>query len=183
MKLPTFTRDELTEFLSNGIPMPKSAIMDENTIDFYFGELEAFINSAENEYWARITSYLEITISVNEDDFLILRFVDNNVCYFLINTRPDMLDTLTTNEAEDVLAMVYGVIVFNDKWIEVNELVEEFTKELANSFEYNATKAKIKMDPHITKKLNKSPIQYPDKTMKMKDYDKYFKKNKDKKYG
>ena len=106
MTLTSFTRDELTEFLTDGVPMPASATIDENTIDFYFGELEAFINAAENDYWARISEYLEITISVNEEDFLRLRFSEKKVLFYLINTRPDILETMTATEASDVIAIV-----------------------------------------------------------------------------
>ena len=183
MKYKTFTKEELTEMLTDGIPMPNSALTDSNTIDFYFQELESFIKLAENEYDAKSTDYLEITIMVDDLDFIVLRYIHKKVFLYLANTRPDIIDTMTSQEATDVVGIVYGITVFNEKWIEVNELVEEFTEELANKLEYNATKAKVKMDPKLIAKLNKSPIQYPDKIMKMKDYDKYFKKNKDKKYG
>jgi len=58
MKFQTLSRDELTEYLTNGIPLPKSAMTDENTIDFYFEELLQFINVAENNYWAISSDYL-----------------------------------------------------------------------------------------------------------------------------
>ena len=183
MKLKSFTREELTELLTDGIPMPKSALTDENTIDFYFEELRSFINTAENEYWAKSTDYLELTITVDDNDFLILRFINDKVFVFLVNSRPDIIDTMTSDEASSVIGIVYGITVYNEKWIEVNELVDKFTEELENIIEYNSTKAKVKMDPKLLAKLNKSPVQYPDKTMKMKDFDKYFKKNKGKKYG
>ena len=96
MKLPTFTRDELTEFLTDGVPMPKSALTDENTINFYFDELLQFINLAENDYWAKSTDYLELTICVDDSDFLILRFVAGKVLIFLVNSRPDIIDTMTS---------------------------------------------------------------------------------------
>ena len=182
MKFTGLTRDELTEYLTNGIPLPKSALTDENTIDFYFEELLQFINLAENNYWAKSTDYLEITITVDDEDFIILRFVHDRIVIYLVNSREDILDTMTPEEASDVVGMVYGIVVYNEKWVQVNELVEVFTEELANKLEYNTTKAKVKMDPKILAKLNKSPIQYPDKMLKMKDYDKYFKKDKDKKY-
>ena len=54
------TREELTEMLTEGIPMPKSALMDENTIDFYFEELLAFINSAENVFEAKSTDSVSV---------------------------------------------------------------------------------------------------------------------------
>lgn len=183
MKYKTFTREEITEMLTDGIPMPKSALTDQNAIDFYFEELLAFINLAENEYEAKSTDYLEITIFVDDLEFLILRFIVDRVFIYLANTRPDIIETMTSEEATDVIGIVYGITVYNEKWVQVNELVDHFAQELENALEYNNTKAKIKMNPKVLEKLNKSPIQYPDKVMKIKDYDKYFKKNKDKKYG
>ena len=182
MKFESLSKDELTEYLTNGIPLPKSAMTDENTIDFYFEELLQFINIAENNYWAKSSDYLELTITSDDKDFLILRFVHDRVMIYLINSRPDIVDTMTPEEASDVVGMVYGIIVYNDKWVQVNELVEEFTEELVNKLEYNATKAKVKMDPKLLAKLNKSPLQRPDKTMSVKDYDKYFKKGNKKDY-
>lgn len=182
MTLKSLSREQLTDYLTNGIPLPASAMTDDNTIDFYFQELLQFINTADNDYWAKSSDYLELTITTDDKDFLILRFVHDVIMIYLVNSRPDIVDTMTPEEASDVVGMLYGIIVYNEKWIEVNELVEGFTQELMDKIEYNATKAKVKMDPKILAKLNKSPIQYPDKVLKMKDYDKYFKKDKDKKY-
>jgi len=72
MTFKSLSRDELTEYLTNGIPLPKSALTDDNTIDFYFEELLQFINIAENNYWAKSSDYLEITVTVDDEDFLIL---------------------------------------------------------------------------------------------------------------
>ena len=183
MKYKSFSREEISDFLTDGIPMPKSALTDENTIEFYFEELESFINSAENAFEAKSTDYLEITIFIDDLEFLILRFIVDRVFVYLANTRPDMIETMTSDEASDVVGIVYGITIYNEKWVHVNELVEEFTQELADKIEYNATKAKIKMDPKLIAKLNKSPIQRPDKTMNIKDCEKFYKKDKDKKYG
>jgi hypothetical protein len=182
MKFQDLTKDQLHEYLTNGIPLPASAMTDENTIDFYFEELSQFINIAENNYWARSSDYLELTITVDDDDFLILRFVHDRVMVYLVNMRPDIIETMTPEEASDVVGMVYGIVVYNDKWVQVNELVEEFTEELVNKHEYNATKAKVKMDPKLIAKLNKSPVQRPDKVLKMSDYKKYFKEGNKKDY-
>ena len=162
--------------------MPKSALTDENTIDFYFEELLSFINSAENVFEAKSTDYLEITIFIDDLEFLILRFIVDRVFIYLANTRPDMIETMTSDEASDIIGIVYGITIYNEKWVQVNELVEEFTQELADKIEYNATKAKIKMDPKLLAKLNKSPNQYPDNILKMSDYKKYFKKGDKKDY-
>jgi hypothetical protein len=183
MKYKAFSREELIDLLTNGVPMPESAILDEDIIYFYFKELESFINLAENEYEAKPTDHLELTIMVDDLDFVILRIVDNKVLLFLVNSRPDIIDTMTSQEATDVIGVVYGITIFNEKWIQVNDLVTQFTEELENALEYKSTKEKIKIDSKVLAKLDKSPVQYPDKTMKMKDYDKYFKKDKDKKYG
>jgi len=183
MKYKTFSKEELTDLLTNGVPMPESALADGNTIDFYFDELQSFINSAENEYEAKSTDYLEITILIDDLEFLILRYIHKKVYLYLANTRPDIIDTMTPQEASDVVGILYGIIVFNDKWIEVNELVDEFTEELINKLEYDATKEKVKMDANLLSKLDKYPQQGPDKALNIKDYDKYFKKGKGKKYG
>ena len=182
MTYQTLSRDELTEYLTNGIPLPKTAMTDENTIDFYFEELLQFINIAENNFWAKSSDYLELTVTVDDVDFLILRFIDDRIMFYLVNSRPDILDTLTPEEASDVVGMIYGIVVYNEKWVQVNELVEEFTAELINKLEYNATKEKLKMDPKLLAKLNKSPNQYPDNVLKMSDYKKYFKKGDKKDY-
>ena len=182
MTFKGLSKDELTVYLTEGIPLPKSAMTDENTIDFYFEELLQFINIADNNYWAKSSDYLEITITVDDEDFLILRYIAGNVMIYLVNMRPDILETMTPDEASDVVGMVYGIVVYNEKWVQVNELVEEFTEELVNKLEYNATKAKVKMDPKLLAKLNKSPIQTPDKVIKMSDYKKYFKKGNEKDY-
>ena len=183
MKFETLSKDKLSEYLTNGIPLPKSAMTDENTIDFYFEELESFINLAENRFSAKSTDYLEITIEVDFLDFVILRYISGSVFLYLVNSRPNIITDMTTDEATDIIGIVYGVTIYNEKWVQVNELVEEFTQELADKIEYNATKAKIKMDPKLLAKLNKSPIQRPDKTMNIKDFEKFYKKDKDKKYG
>ena len=180
MKYKTFSREELIEMLSNGIQMPKSSLVDEDTIIFYFEELLSFIKLADNTYDAKSSDYLEITATVDDLDFVILRYVGNKVFLFLANTRPDIIDTMTSQEATDIIGLVYGITVFNEKWVEVNELVEAFTEELIMDIEQ---KSKPKFDPKILEKLNKSTVQYPDKTMKPKDFHKYFKKDKDKKYG
>ena len=183
MELKEFSREELMDLLTNGIPMPKSSLVDDSVIIFYFEELLAFIKLAENTYDAKSTDYLEITIMVDDLDFIILRYVDKKVFLYLANTGPDIIDTMTSREATDIVGIVYGITVFNQKWIEVNELVEEFTQQLISNIEYKSKEKKSKLDPRILEKLNKSPVQYPDKTMKPKDFEKYFKKDKDKKYG
>ena len=83
----------------------------------------------------------------------------------------NIIDTMTPEEASDIVGIVYGIVVYNEKWVQVNELVEEFVEEFSNKAEYDATKAKINVDPKFLDKLNKSPLQYPDKIMKMKDID------------
>ena len=180
MKYKTFSRDELTDFLTNGIPMPESAKTDENTIDFYFEELESFINSAENAFFAKSTDYLEITIEVNDIDFLILRYNSGTVIIYLANTRPDIINTMTADEASDVIGIVYGVTIYNEKWVEINELIDEFTDDIENDKEYNVIKEMI--DPKLLEKHKKSPNNYEGKILKMNDYEKYFKKDTKKIY-
>ena len=120
MKYKTFDREELIELLTNGIPMPESATLDDDTIYFYFKELESFINLAENEYEAKSTDHLELTILIDDMDFVILRMVDKKVLLFLVNSRPDIIDTMTSSEASSVIGVVYGITIYNEKWVEVN---------------------------------------------------------------
>jgi hypothetical protein len=182
MKYKTFSRDELTDLLTNGIPLPDSAKTDENTIDFYFEELESFINLAENRFSAKSTEYLEITIEVDFMDFIILRYVSGSVFLYLVNSRPNIISDMTTQEASDVIGIVYGVTIYNEKWVQINELVDEFTDELVNKYEYEATKEKINIDPKLLAKHSKSPNRSSNKVIDMKDFDKYIKKDTKKIY-
>ena len=84
MELKEFSREELMDLLTNGIPMPKSSLVDDSVIIFYFEELLAFIKLAENTYDAKSTDYLEITIMVDDLDFIILRYVDKKVFLYLL---------------------------------------------------------------------------------------------------
>ena len=84
---------------------------------------------------------------------------------------------MTTEEATDIIGIVYGVTIYNEKWVEINELVDEFTDELANKYEYNATKEKIHIDPKLLAKHSKSPNRSSNKIIDMKDFDKYIKKD------
>lgn len=177
MKYKTFSRDELTDLLTNGIPLPESAKTDENTIDFYFEELESFINLAENRFSAKSTDYLEITVEVDFMDFIILRYISGSVFLYLVNSRPNIITDMTAQEATDVIGVVYGVTIYNEKWVEINELVDEFTDELVNKYEYNATKEKINIDPKLLAKHNKSPMRSSKKIIDLKEFDKYIKKD------
>ena len=111
MQLKSLTRDQLTEYLTNGIPMPKSSIINENTIEVQFEELESFINAADNTYWARTTGYLDLTVSFDDVDWLILRYVRHKVVIYMTGQRADIFDSMTDTEASDIIGLVYGIVV------------------------------------------------------------------------
>ena len=183
MKFKELSRDELIDLLTDGVPMPDSALIDESTIEFYFSEINTFINLAENEYIAELhdASCIKVYFGLNDEAYLRLR--DNDLLLLMSPEMAETYEDMTTTQAENIIGILYGIIVFNQKWIEVNELVDEITQKIIKSFEYNTKSIEDKLQPNVLKKLNKSPVQYPDKTMKIKDFDKYFKKDKDKKYG
>ena len=111
MQLKKFNKEELMEFLVHGIPMPETALTNENTIGFYIEELESFINTAENNYWARATDYLEITVSFRSIDYIIM----------------------TSEEASDVIGLVYGVVVYNEKWKEVSQIATQLISKASTA--------------------------------------------------
>mgnify|MGYP003127157961 CR=1 FL=1 len=167
MDLPSLSREKLTEFLTTGIPMPKTALTNENTIEFYFDELESFINSADNIYWARTTDYLELTITFDDVDWLLLRFVGKNILIFMTGQRADIFDTMTDTEASDIIGIVYGIVVYNEKWIEINEMIDEVISDSKQDEEYFTIKHSI--DPKILDMLKKSPNNYRSGKFKVKN--------------
>ena len=122
MQLKKFNKEELMEFLVHGIPMPETALTNENTIGFYFEELESFINTAENHFCASTTDYLEITVSFRSIDYIIMRSVGGNVVFYMAPEIVGDIGNMTSEEASDVIGLVYGVVVYNEKWKEVSQL-------------------------------------------------------------
>ena len=125
MQLKKFNKEELMEFLVHGIPMPETALTNENTIGFYIEELESFINTAENNYWARATDYLEITVSFRSIDYIIMRSVGGNVVFYMAPEIVGDIGNMTSEEASDVIGLVYGVVVYNEKWKEVSQIATQ----------------------------------------------------------
>ena len=125
MQLKKFSKDELMEFLINGIPMPETALTNQNTIDFYFEELQSFINGADNNFWASCTDYLEITIAFGTTDYIVMRFVGENIVFYMAPNVVGDIGNMTSEEASDIIGLVYGVIVYNEKWKEVSDIATQ----------------------------------------------------------
>lgn len=125
MQLKKFSKEELMEFLINGIPMPETALVNGNTIDFYFEELESFINGADNNFWASCTDYLEITIAFGTTDYIVMRFVGENIVFYMAPNVVGDIGNMTPDEASDIIGLVYGVIVYNEKWKEVSDIATQ----------------------------------------------------------
>lgn len=133
MQLKKYSRDELMEFLVNGILIPDTALINENTLVFYFEELESFINIAENDYYARSTDYLEITISFVDVDYIIVRSLGGNLVLFMDPEALGDIENINTEDAKSVVGLVYGIIVYNEKWKKISHLVDNFTKDTSTS--------------------------------------------------
>jgi len=129
MELKKFSRDELTDFLINGIPMPETSLTNENTVQFYFEELISFINLAENEYEARTENKLEIVIAFGEKDYIIIRIVYNKLMLYMPSDVAEDINDMTIQEAENVIGLVYGIIVYNERWKEISDLAKKYLKE------------------------------------------------------
>ncbi len=125
MQLKKFSKDELMDFLVSGIPMPETALTNENTINFYFEELESFINGAENDFWATCTDYLEITIAFGNKDYIVMRHIAGNVIFYMAPNVAGDIGNMTSEEASDVIGLVYGVIVYNEKWNQVSQIATQ----------------------------------------------------------
>ena len=125
MQFKKFNKEELMDFLVNGIPMPDTALVNENTIDFYFEELESFINGAENDFWATTSGRLEITIAFGTTDYIVMRFVGDNVVFYMAPEVAGDIGSMTSEEASDIIGLIYGVTVYNGKWKEVSDIATQ----------------------------------------------------------
>ena len=132
MELKQYSKDELMDFLINGIPIPETALTNQNTIDFYFEELESFINVAENDFWAKNTDKNEITVSFGSIEYLIIRAFSNNLFLLMSPAIADDINNITKEEAENVIGLVYGIIVYNYRWKEVSEIALDLLKSGAD---------------------------------------------------
>tara|TARA_R110002012_G_scaffold254375_1_gene433417 strand:+ start:317 stop:808 length:492 start_codon:yes stop_codon:yes gene_type:complete len=128
MELKQYSKDELMDFLTNGIPMPETALTNENTIDFYFEELESFINVAENEFWAKSTDKNQLTVSFGSVEYLIIRMFSDNLFLLMAPSIADDINNITQKEAENVIGLVYGIIVYNYRWEEISEMALDLLK-------------------------------------------------------
>jgi hypothetical protein len=129
MELRTLTREELMDFLTYGVPFPESALTNDSTLSFYFTELIAFINLADNIYDAKKTDKYEITVSFGFAEYLVLRKTDDKLALFMSQGIADDIDNITPEEAESVIGLVYGLVVYNEKWREISELADQLLKD------------------------------------------------------
>jgi hypothetical protein len=125
MELKVFNKEQLMDFLTNGIPMPETSFLNKDTINFYFEELENFINLAENEFIARSENTAELIVSFGEKDYIVMRVIGTNLVFFMTPEVGDRMDSMTPEEAENIIGLVYGVIVYNEKWEEVSNIASQ----------------------------------------------------------
>jgi hypothetical protein len=125
MELKVFKKEQLMDFLTDGIPLPETAYLNKDTINFYFEELESFINLAENEYLARAENTAELIVAFDEKDYIVMRVIGTNLVFFMTPEAGSRIDTMSPTEAENIIGLVYGVIVYNEKWNEVSELANQ----------------------------------------------------------
>ncbi|MGB0568526.1 MAG: hypothetical protein ACPGKV_18315, partial [Alteromonas macleodii] len=92
--------------------------------------------------------------------------VGKNVLIFMTGQRADIFDTMTDTEASDIIGIVYGIVVYNEKWIEINEMIDEVISESKQDEEYFTIKHSI--DPKILDMLKKSPNNYKSGKFKIK---------------
>ena len=134
MKFRELTREELEALLTDGVPMPESALINEKTIELYFSELEAFINLAENDYIAEIYREECLKIVFGLDDEVYLRLSGNNILILMSPEMAENYEDMTTLQAESIIGIVYGLIVYNEKWREMSKLAETLESIVCPSF-------------------------------------------------
>ena len=125
MELRNLSKEELMEYLVNGIPLPESAFTNKETLKFYFEELNEFINKAENEFWATLSEPLSITVAFGNIDYIIMRLIEDKLLLFMAPNVADDINNITSEEASDIVGLVYGIIVYNEKWNEVTLLANQ----------------------------------------------------------
>ena len=127
MKFKPLSRDELMEYLVNGIPLPESALINDDVLDFYFEQLQEFINGAENDYGASRPSPIEVVISFGRVEYVVLRVAEERI-FLLMSPNASEPEDMTTEEAENVIGLIYGIVVYNVKWDEMSKLADDLTK-------------------------------------------------------
>ena len=127
MELRNLSKEELMEYLVNGIQMPETSMLNKKTISFYFEELENFINLAENDFYARITNKSEITVAFGDIDFIVMRRFIDKMLFYMAPEVADDIENMSPSDASNVVGLVYGVIVYNAKWEEVSALASQIS--------------------------------------------------------
>ena len=127
MELRNLSKEELMEYLVNGIQMPETSMLNKKTISFYFEELENFINLAENDFYARIINKSEITVAFGDIDFIVMRRFIDKMLFYMAPEVADDIENMSPSDASNVVGLVYGVIVYNAKWEEVSALASQIS--------------------------------------------------------
>ena len=172
MKLKLLSREELMDCLVNGILLPETSLIDDNTLTFYFEELENFINNAENDFCARTTDTHTITVSFGGVDYVILKTLVDKIYLLMSPDISDDPEDMTVEEAENVVGLIYGIVVYNEKWEEMSKLAMDLTKVIQPEFE-SVLKKDLSIDMN---KYDEIPNQ--SRSLELSNIKDFIKKNK-----
>ena len=173
-------KKQFIENITKGVSLPKDALSNEKTIDFYFESLCVFINDSGKDYdfSAELIENRTIILFLEESEFL--KFTFN------AETKRMVIETYTLDfeelspeeiviEAKNISNILNGLMVYNESWAsEEEEAVVDFKYEGYLKSEAD----EIKID---TKKYNSEFWKKNDQlkalsAIDLKDYKKFFKK-------
>jgi hypothetical protein len=134
MELKQLSREELMDFLTDGVPIPETALGNDAILNFYFEELVSFINIAQNDFWARREKKFEIIVSFGEEDYIVLRVISDNMNLLMYSEDvAENIEDISADRAQDIIGLVYGLIVYNERWKEVCKLADSILKSEPSS--------------------------------------------------
>jgi len=86
---------------------------------------------ADNDFVARSSDNLEITVSFgyNNTDYVVMKKIEDYVLFLIPPQIADDIVNIGEREAQDIVGLVYGLIVYNAKWEEVSALANTILKE------------------------------------------------------
>jgi hypothetical protein len=119
-----------------------------------------------------ISNILEISVSFGNIESIVLRPIEQKVVLLMAQELWDDVDNMTESEAEDIIGLIYGVIVFNEKWMELMDLALKINSNLNHSNDASVKK----IDPYFFNKYNEIPNQKL--SLKMKNLKSFLKTNK-----
>ena len=128
MKFRQLSHDEIMDLLMNGIPVPKTVISGVDATGYYFAELATFINLADNDFYAVDNGSLSMTISFGDVEYLVCRIENRKIMFFMMPEIAENILDMTKKEANDVIGVIYGVIVYNERWEEIFDIAENFAE-------------------------------------------------------